>query len=149
MSTVPVFPLRNRGRLHARAIRGRDTMPGREGAARVCPPPPPESVLSNVHCLRFLCRQRGFRLFVGVHSTRVGVLELVYCITAEDDPAGFSHSLPAVPAASRAVRARASHRQGSEPNPAPGPSLLPLVSRVGEGPRKENEPGAVGKRATT
>lgn len=42
MSTVPVFPLHNRGQLHARAIRGRDTMPGREGAARVCPPPPPE-----------------------------------------------------------------------------------------------------------
>ena len=44
MSTVPVFQLYSRGQLHARAVRGHEAMPGRQG----CGPSPPKMCY---HCI--------------------------------------------------------------------------------------------------
>jgi hypothetical protein len=64
MSTVPVFQLYSRGQLHARAVRGREAMPGRQG----CGPSPPQNVLS----LHFFCGQRR-----GVHSSACCYMQLL------------------------------------------------------------------------
>eukprot|EP00964_Phaeocystis_antarctica_P147569 scaffold114222_cov63-Phaeocystis_antarctica.AAC.3 len=88
-------------------------MPGREGAART-------ARLSTVRRCAF--------------NACVGVLELVYCITAEDDPAGFSLPRPG-------GRARARFSQTgvrAEPHPGPGAPLT-APAREPSGGRSSEE----------